>query len=94
MFDPMFVPPRHNPALHWFATTFVHRLGRVFGNVWDVEITPEDFARLEALRAHRAILSPNHPTETDPIVVFWLSRMLGQPFNFLATRGARPASRG
>jgi acyltransferase-like protein len=94
MFEPMFVPPRHNPALQWFATTFVPWLGPFFGNVRDVEIAPEDLARLEGLGPSRAILSPNHPTETDPIVLFWLSRMLGQPFNYLATRETLEGPRG
>jgi hypothetical protein len=69
-------------------------LGRCFGNVRDVHVAPEDFDRLEALRDHRAILTPNHPTETDPIVVFWLSRMLRRPFNFLATRETLEGPRG
>ena len=82
MFDPMFVPPRHNPALLRFATAFLPRFAPFFGNVRAVSVPPEDFGRLEALKPHRALLCPNHPTETDPIVVFWLQRMLGQPFNY------------
>src|SRR5205814_6982643 len=53
-----------------------------------------DFARLAALRAHRAILCPNHPTETDPIVLFWLARMLRQHFNYVATRETLDGLRG
>jgi hypothetical protein len=94
MFDPMFVPPRHNPALFWVANTFVPQLGRIFGNVHDVRIAPQDLARLKELGPGRAILTPNHPTETDPIVLFWLARMLGQPFNFLATRETLDGPRG
>jgi len=94
MFNPMFVPPRHNAALFWFARTFVPQLGRLFGNVHDITVAPEDRARLEALREHRAILSPNHPTETDPIVVFWLARLLRQQFHFLATRETLDGPRG
>jgi 1-acyl-sn-glycerol-3-phosphate acyltransferase len=94
MFDPMFVPPRHHAGLFWFARTFVPKLGRHFGNVHDVTVAPEDLERLRALRGHRAILSPNHPTETDPIVVFWLSGLLDERFNFLSTRETLDGPRG
>ena len=70
------------------------RLAPLFGNVYDVGVPPEDFARLEALRPYRAILCPNHPTETDPIVLFWLARMLRQPFNYCATRQTLDGLRG
>src|SRR6188474_919543 len=94
MFDPMFVPPRHNAALFSLSNLLLPRLAHFFGNVYAVKVPPEDFARLTALRESRALLCPNHPTETDPIVVFWLARMLGQPFNYLATRETLDGPRG
>ncbi|MFN3653104.1 MAG: 1-acyl-sn-glycerol-3-phosphate acyltransferase [Armatimonadota bacterium] len=94
MFQPMFVPPRHHAGIHWFARTFVPHLGRLFGNVHRLHAAPGDLARLEVLRSHRAILSPNHPTETDPIVVFWLARNLGLRFHYLATRETLEGPRG
>lgn len=86
MYQPMFVPPRHNRVLLWLANKLLPTLAPVLGNVRDVRVAEEDFARLEALREHRAILSPNHPTGDDPVVPFWLSRRLGQPFFYLAAR--------
>jgi hypothetical protein len=94
MFDPMFVPPRHNPALLWIANTFLPRLAPFLGKAHDVQVGKEDLARLESLRGRRAILCPNHPTETDPIVLFWLSRLCRQPFNYLATRETLEGPRG
>lgn len=94
MFDPMFVPPRHNPALMAVANALLPRLAPLFGNAYDVKVPAEDLARLEALRSHRALLCPNHPTETDPIVLFWLARIYGQPFNFVATRETLDGLRG
>lgn len=94
MFDPMFVPPRHHPGLFWFARTFVPTLGRLFGNVHALSVDSEDLDRLRALRGHRAILSPNHPTETDPITVFWLSRLLDERFTYLSTRETLDGPRG
>lgn len=94
MFDPMFVPPRHHAGLFWFAETFVPRLAPLFGNVHGLTVEPESREQLHALRAERALLCPNHPTETDPIVVFWLAKTLGQRFNFLATRETLDGPRG
>ena len=50
------------------------------------EVRIEGLDRLEALRGQRAVLTPNHPTRMDPIVMFELSRQLGEPFNYLASR--------
>lgn len=94
MFDPMFVPPRHHGALFAFAQATVPRLAPLFGNVYQVHIPAEDLERLRALGEERALLCPNHPTETDPIVMFWLSRMLRRRFNFLATRETLEGLRG
>ena len=93
MFDPMFVPPRHHPGLVWFANTFVPHLGRLFGNVHGLTVDPESLGRLRSLRG-RAILCPNHPTETDPIVVYWLGREAGRQFNYLTTRESLEDLRG
>ena len=46
--------------------------------------TPEDEARLMALRGKRVLFLPNHPTATDPPVMFGLSRILGEPFRYTA----------
>lgn len=94
MFDPMFVPPRHHPGLFWFANTFVPHLGRLFGNVHGLTVEAESLEKIRALRGQRAILCPNHPTETDPIVVFWLAKKAGETFNFLATRETLDGFRG
>jgi 1-acyl-sn-glycerol-3-phosphate acyltransferase len=94
MFDPMFVPPRHHEGLFRFANTFVPQLGRLFGNVHNLTVTPADLSHLEALRGCRAIITPNHPTETDPIVIFWIARLARERFNFLATRETLEGPRG
>lgn len=93
MFDPMFVPPRHHPGLFWFASTFVPQLGKLFGNVHGLSADEATLARVRELKG-RALVCPNHPTETDPIVVFWLARAAGQRFNFLATRETLDGPRG
>ena len=53
-----------------------------------VEISNEDIARLKALENERVVITPNHPTNTDPALVFELSRRTGIPFNYLCCREA------
>jgi hypothetical protein len=86
MFEPMFVPPREHPLVMRIANATLPLLAQSMGNIRDFHVAPDDFSRLQELGPHRAILSPNHPTGLDPFAMFWLSRKLGQPFNYLAAR--------
>lgn len=94
MFNPNFVPPLHNELLFRFAEVGVPRLGRLFGNVYGVSVDPADVERVHSVCSGRALLCPNHPTETDPIVVFWLGVLARRRFNFLATRETLEGPRG
>jgi len=53
-----------------------------------VEISGEDIARLKALENERVVITPNHPTNTDPALVFELSRRAQIPFHYLCCREA------
>ena len=53
-----------------------------------VEISDEDIARIKALENERVVITPNHPTNTDPALVFKLSRRAGIPFHYLCCREA------
>jgi len=53
-----------------------------------VEISDEDIARLKSLENERVVITPNHPTNTDPALIFQLSRRAGIPFNYLCCREA------
>ncbi|MBC8142692.1 MAG: 1-acyl-sn-glycerol-3-phosphate acyltransferase [Armatimonadetes bacterium] len=46
--------------------------------------TAADEERLHALRGKRVLFLPNHPTPTDPQVMFGLSKSLGERFRFAA----------
>lgn len=94
MFNPMFVPPREHPLLVRLGNAVLPALAQIMANIRDFHVPPDDFSRLDALRAGRAILSPNHPTGADPFAMFWLSRQLGQPFNYLAAREVLDGPRG
>ena len=94
MFTPMFIPPRHNGPAIGLANALLPVIARTHGNLRGFHVPAEDFAHLEALRCERAILTPNHPTGSDPLVVLWLSRALRQPFYYLCAREALEGLKG
>jgi 1-acyl-sn-glycerol-3-phosphate acyltransferase len=51
-----------------------------------IEIDPGDFALLKNLKGKRVILISNHAEMTEPYVIFALSRMLREEFNYLTAR--------
>lgn len=53
-----------------------------------IEISAQDIKKLRALRRERVVLTPNHPTNNDPAVVFELSRRAQMPFHYLCCREA------
>jgi hypothetical protein len=53
-----------------------------------VDYDPADLERLRSLEGSRILLTPNHPTNTEPLLMFHLSCIVGQPFFFMATRDA------
>jgi hypothetical protein len=50
------------------------------------EYDPADLDRLRALAPYTVLLTPNHPTNTEPALMFHLSRVVRQPFFYLACR--------
>ncbi len=50
------------------------------------EVVVHGLEKLEAIKGQRAVVTPNHPTNLDPLVLFELSRQIGEPFNYLASR--------
>ncbi len=81
-------PPKFYPAtpIPWFRR-FVQLLSSNisrWGYKMDLEIAPEDLARLKALNGQRVVLCPNHPTFREPILMYVLSQKIGKPFYYMA----------
>ena len=53
-----------------------------------VDYVKEDLDRLRALAPDRVLLTPNHPTNDEPALLFHLGCRVEQPFYFLACREA------
>lgn len=82
-----FKPPKLNGLVLGIANCFLPialRARQVVG----VQFQESDLAKLRALRDERLIILPNHPTNTEPAILFKLGRKVNQPFHFVACREA------
>lgn len=80
-----FHPPRHDPLVIPLINLFYFPIARLRDHVTRVSAPAEDWGRIEALRGHGAILTPNHPSLTEPVVMGWVARQLHQPLFYVAT---------
>ncbi len=76
--------PKDNP----FVLSFLKAIWPVsiqlkFGPV-TIKVIDDGIGRLKALDTKRVILCPNHPSLLDADVVFGLSKILNEEFNYLA----------
>jgi 1-acyl-sn-glycerol-3-phosphate acyltransferase len=80
-----FISPTHQPCLLALCRHAVPWVLCARGVV-SVECPADDLERLRALGNERVVLTPNHPTRLDPLVLFHLSGLVGQRFHFAANR--------
>jgi 1-acyl-sn-glycerol-3-phosphate acyltransferase len=81
-----FRPPKDSPALIKFAKlTWPLCLKHL---LHDTTVKPIDGAldRFNRVAGQRAMVCPNHANRHDPLVIFELSRMVGEDFNYVAAR--------
>jgi 1-acyl-sn-glycerol-3-phosphate acyltransferase len=82
-----FRPPKNNSA---FITFVKYVLAPIIlplvPKIARVEVDPDSFHRLRQLKGKRVILTPNHAEATEPYVMFQLSKLLGEEFNYLTAR--------
>lgn len=82
----LFIPPVENRFLPWFASKIYFPLLAAMQNIRQVVIKPEDIERLRSFRKERLLFFTNHPSTAEPPLVFYLGRLLGQSFKFMASR--------
>jgi 1-acyl-sn-glycerol-3-phosphate acyltransferase len=80
--------PAHPSPLAAFVAGVLLPMALKQRQVSRVEIADADITRLQSLKDERVVLTPNHPTNTDPALVFALSRRAGIPFHYLCCREA------
>jgi 1-acyl-sn-glycerol-3-phosphate acyltransferase len=80
-----FISAKPSPTVRGFFQTTLPLILPWLGIV-GVDYRDEDLALLRDLSNRRVLLTPNHPTNTEPALLFHLSCAVRQPFYFLATR--------
>lgn len=82
-----FRPPRNNRFVTLVAKRFVLPILLLRQlKVTAVEITEIDLERLKRLKRERVVLTPNHSGGKEPYVLFHLSKMLEERFNYLTAK--------
>ncbi len=82
-----FKPPKPNSAFRALANACVSYALRM-RDVVDVDTPPKDLDKLKSLSRERVMLLPNHPTNTEPAILFNLGDRAGTLFHFVACREA------
>lgn len=59
---------------------------RVARGIAAVEVDEREWEQLAQYRRQRFILTPNHPSASDPLIALWVARRLRSQFNYLACR--------
>ncbi|MFO1526374.1 MAG: 1-acyl-sn-glycerol-3-phosphate acyltransferase [Turneriella sp.] len=81
-----FIPPVENRFLPWLASKLFFPLLGAMQNIKQVIIRDEDIATLRKFKNERLLFFTNHPSTAEPPLVFYLGRLLGQRFKFMASR--------
>jgi 1-acyl-sn-glycerol-3-phosphate acyltransferase len=82
-----FRPPKNNSLFIKLVQYIIEPIMLLFiPKISKIEIDPGDLSLLKSLKGKRVILTPNHAEMTEPYVIFALSKMLREEFNFLTAR--------
>jgi 1-acyl-sn-glycerol-3-phosphate acyltransferase len=82
-----FRPPKNNSLFIKLVQYIIEPIMLHFiPKISRIEIDPGDFSLLKNLKGKRVILTSNHAEMTEPYVIFALSRMLREEFNYLTAR--------
>jgi len=82
-----FRPPKLNRAVVALANAVIPLAMRV-RSVVGVKFRDEDISRLKELKGERLVILPNHPTNTEPAILFKLGERSRQAFHYVACREA------
>ena len=82
-----FRPPINNSLFIKLVQYIIEPIMLLFiPKISKIEIDPGDLSLLKSLKGKRVILTSNHAEMTEPYVIFALSRMLSEEFNYLTAR--------
>ena len=81
-----FRPPLDSPLLIGLCKAGLPLILKFSMNDAEVKVVGDGLKRFEELRGKRTVVCPNHSYRHDPEVMFTLSKLAGEDFNFIAAR--------
>ena len=81
-----FRPPKNNWLLVGLAKGVLPLVLRLALKIGKVEVTEADLRRLRDLKRLRVVLTPSHGAAVEPYILFHLSKLLSQEFNYVAAK--------
>ena len=81
-----FRPPKNNRLLIGLAKGVLPLVLRLALKIVKVEVTEADLRRLRDLKRLRVVLTPSHGAAVEPYILFHLSKLLCQEFNYVAAK--------
>lgn len=81
-----FIAPVDNRFIPWLASKLYFPLLAAMQNIREIVIRDEDIEQLKKFRQERLLFFTNHPSTAEPPIVFYLGRLMGQRFKFMASR--------
>lgn len=83
----IFRPPKNNGFLICLAKQLVLPfMLPLVPKIVSVEVKEEDLTHLRKLKGERVVLTPNHSGGKEPYILFHLSKLLGEDFNYLTAK--------
>jgi len=82
-----FKPPKLNRFALGLANAVIPMALRA-RHVQAVHFEPDDIERFRKLKDERVVILPNHPTNTEPAIVFRLAQRAKEPFHYVCCREA------
>ncbi len=81
-----FISAKPNRGLIGLAHFLFPVLLKAMQNIHEIVISDEDRQMLKSLKDKRLLLFTNHPTTAEPPITFYMGKLIGDNFTFMASR--------
>lgn len=79
-----FYPPKNNRLVTWLVQLGIRSSIRRKLRVTEIQISDDDLETLRQLKGQRCLLTPSHSGGFEPHIIMYLSKLLGDSFNYVA----------
>jgi 1-acyl-sn-glycerol-3-phosphate acyltransferase len=83
-----FRPPKRNPLVIALFKMTLRRAIRRKLKVTEIDIAPNDLEKLRSLKGQRSLVTPSHSGGFEPHIIMYLSKLLGDDYNYIAAMEA------